>query len=108
MNLLKPDPEYRNGFKAPKHLAAVAQLECSLCKFLGKKQTTKTCVHHKHGGGMGKKASDLLVMSLCDSCHQTGEFAFHHIGRVAWEERFGIDQDFLIELTNKMLDENRS
>jgi hypothetical protein len=36
--------------------------------------------------------------------HQNGEFAFHKIGRVAWEEKFGVDQDFLIEITNKMLE----
>lgn len=53
---------------------------------------------------MGKKVSDLLSMSLCDEHHQNGEFAFHKIGRVAWEEKFGIDQDFLIEVTNKMLE----
>ena len=53
---------------------------------------------------MGKKASDLRVMSLCDDHHQKGEFAFHHIGRVAFEEKFGIDQDGLIGITNKMLE----
>lgn len=35
--------------------------------------------------------------------HQKGEFAFHHIGRVAFEEKFGIDQEGLIEITNRLL-----
>ena len=103
MNYLKPDPTLRNGYKDPKHLARVAQLPCALCFFLGEKQTTRTTVHHFHGGGMGKKASDRRVTSLCDLHHQKGEFAFHHIGRVAFEEKFGIDQEGLIEITNRML-----
>lgn len=103
MNYLKPSKEFRNGYKDPKHLARVRNLPCSLCYFLEQKQTSRTTVHHKHGGGMGRKASDLLVMALCDNCHQKGEFAFHHIGRVTWEEKFGITQDDLIEITNRML-----
>lgn len=104
MNYLKPEKKYRNGYKDPKHLARVGNLPCSLCYFLGQKQKTRTTVHHYHGGGMGKKASDLKVMSLCDDHHQKGEFAFHHIGRVAFEEKFGIDQEGLIKITNKMLE----
>tara|TARA_R110000868_G_scaffold1103_1_gene8412 strand:- start:7416 stop:7751 length:336 start_codon:yes stop_codon:yes gene_type:complete len=108
MNLLKPDETLRNGYKDPKHLARVGNLGCSLCFFLGVKQTSRTAVHHYHGGGMGKKASDLRVMSLCDLHHQKGEFAFHHIGRVAFEEKFGIDQEGLIEITNKMLEDKNN
>lgn len=104
MNYLKPPKELRRGFKDPKHLERVAGLCCSLCFFLGEKQTAKTEVHHFHGGGMGKKASDKMVMSLCQSHHRTGEFAFHHIGRSAFEEKFGIDQYGLIEITNRMLE----
>lgn len=103
MNYLKAPKELRNGYKDPKHLARVGQLCCSLCFFLGEKQKTRTTVHHFHGRGMGKKASDRRVISLCDAHHQSGEFAFHHIGRVAFEEKFGIDQEGLIEITNKML-----
>lgn len=103
MNLLKPPLELRRGFKDPKHLAKVAQLPCSLCTHLKRKQTTRTEVHHLHGFGMGKKVSDRLCMPLCSECHRAGEFAFHHIGRVAWEEKFGLTQNQLIELTNIMI-----
>jgi hypothetical protein len=103
-NLLKPDPKYRNGYKDKKRLSAIHDLPCSLCFYLGKEQRTRTTAHHKHGEGLGLKASDLLSMGLCDEHHQNGEFAFHKIGRVAWEEKFGIDQDFLIEITDKMLE----
>ena len=96
--------ELRNGYKDKKRMAKIHDLPCSLCLHLGIEQKTRTTAHHKHGEGMGKKVSDLLSMSLCDEHHQNGEFVFHEIGRVAWEEKFGIDQDFLIEVTNKMLE----
>ena len=103
MNNLKPDPTLRNGYKDQKHLEKVANLPCTLCFFLKQNQKTRTTVHHYHGGGLGKKASDLRVMALCDEHHQNGIFAFHKIGRIAFEEKFGIDQEGLIELTNRML-----
>lgn len=103
MNLLKPSKELRNGYKDPKRMAAIHNLPCSLCYFLGRKQTSRTIAHHKIGKGLGKKASDLETMSLCENCHTKGQDAIHHIGKVAFEEKFGIDQDGLIEITNKML-----
>lgn len=101
---LKPSKEFRAGFKDPARMKAIHDLPCSLCYLKGWKQKTKTAAHHLHGGGMGKKASDLLTMSLCDDCHQKGEFAFHKIGRIAWEEKFDTCQHDLIEITNKMLE----
>jgi len=104
MNFLKPSPEFRNGFKDKKRLAAIHNLPCSLCFLKGIKQTTKTIAHHKMGLGMGKKASDLLTMSLSEEFHTKGKYAIHHIGRVAWEEHFNCTEDDLIEITNKMLE----
>jgi hypothetical protein len=43
-------------------------------------------------------------MSLCEECHQTGQYAIHHIGRKAFEDKF-IDQDSLILLTDRMLEQ---
>jgi hypothetical protein len=103
-NFLKPSPELRNGFKDKERLAKIHNLPCSLCYLKGWEQKTPTTAHHLHGGGMGKKASDRLTMSLCDNCHQKSPFAFHKIGRIAWEEKFDTCQEDLIELTNKMLE----
>jgi len=106
VNLLKPDPSLRRGFKDPKRMAAIQNIPCSLCYHKGWQQKTRTMAHHRHGYGAGKKESDLLALSLCEFHHQTGPDAFHKLNRVAWEEKFGVTQDFLIELTNKILDEN--
>ena len=103
-NLLKPAPEYRNGYKDPKRMADIHNLFCSLCFLKGWQQKSKTIAHHKIGLGLGKKASDLLTMSLCDNCHTKGQDAIHHLGRVAWEEKFNVTEDDLITITNKMLE----
>ena len=103
MNLLKPSPEFRNGFKNKKRLADIHQLPCSLCFLKGWKQTSKTIAHHKIGMGMGKKASDNLAYALCDNHHTRGQDAIHHIGRVAFEEKF-CKEDDLILITNKFLE----
>ena len=106
VNFLKPDPKFRRGYKDPKRMAAIQNIECSLCYHLGEKQTTRTMAHHRHGYGAGKKESDLLTMSLCEFHHQEGPDAFHKLSRVAWEKKFGVTQEELIEITNKLLDEN--
>ncbi len=104
MSNLKKDPELRRGYKDKEHLKKVAQLPCSLCFFLGEKQTTRTAVHHLHGEGIGKKSSDKLVMSLCDFHHQTGKFAFHNMAKKDFENKYNIDQHGLIAITNKMIE----
>jgi len=106
-SFLKPEPHLRNGYKDHIRLAAIHNLPCSLCYLKGWTQTSRTAAHHLHGEGMGKKTSDRLAMSLCDFCHQNGEFAFHKIGRVAWEEKFNVTQQDLIEITNKLLEHEK-
>ena len=104
MSLLKRPVELRNGYKDKKRLADIHQLPCSLCFLKGWKQTTKTIAHHQMGLGMGKKASDLLAMSLSEEFHTKGQYAIHHIGRVAFVEHFDCTEEDLIAITNKMLE----
>ena len=102
---LKPDPTLRNGYKDKARMKVIHLIPCSLSYFLGETQTSPTEAHHKHGGGLGLKASDLLTMSLSRNYHTSGPFAFHQIGREAFEDRFGVTQDKLIEITNELLKE---
>lgn len=104
MNLLKPDPIYRNGYKDPKRMKAIHNIPCSLCILINEKQTTPTTAHHKHGYGAGRKTSDMLAISLCDSHHQNGSKAFHKLNRKKWEEEFNTTQEDLLEITNKLLE----
>jgi hypothetical protein len=100
----KREEQLRNGFKDKKRLADIHEIPCSLSFLKGWTQTSKTIAHHKMGEGMGKKASDLLTMSLSDEFHTRGQYAIHHIGRIAWEKHFNCTEDDLIEITNKLLE----
>jgi hypothetical protein len=104
---LKPDISLRNGYKDKARLSAIHNLPCSLCFLKGWEQKTRTTVHHKHGGGSGKKKSDLLTMSLCDEHHQHGDFAFHVLNEKGFEKYYNCTQDDLIEITNKMLENEK-
>lgn len=107
-SFLKPSPEFRNGFKDPKRLAAVRKLECCACEKLGIEQKYPTESHHLIGYGMGKKASDLLTIPLCFLHHAGGNMgdAIHETPLKRWEERFETQQKFL-EMTNRMLEHEK-
>ena len=104
MNLQKPSIQLRNGYKDKQRMSDIHLIPCVLCFYLGIDQATPTTAHHKVGMGIGKKASDLLSMALCSEHHQKGPYAIHHIGVPAFEEKFDIDQDSLILLTDRMLE----
>ena len=104
INLQKSPEHLRNGFKDPKRLSAIHEIPCALAFYLGQTQTSRTTAHHKIGMGIGKKASDLLTMSLSEEFHQTGPHAIHHIGVPAFEKKFNVTQNELIEITDKLLE----
>jgi hypothetical protein len=101
---LKVDPIFRNGYKDKARQEAIHNIPCSLCILLNEKQTTRTTMHHRHGHGAGKKTSDMLAISLCDSHHQSGPKAFHKLNRESWEKEFNTTQEDLLEITNKLLE----
>lgn len=107
INLLKPDPIYRNGYKDKRRLVKVRALPCIICSNKGRKQESKTEVHHFIGKGLGLKASDLLTIPLCNF-HHTGSYTSPikgqaiHSGLKAFEDKFGTQEE-LLEKVNKML-----
>jgi len=103
INLSKPNPELRNGFKDKKRMAAIHELPCTICFASDIKQITRTVAHHKIGNGLGLKASDKLTMAICED-HHTGKNGVHTISLKKWEEKF-FSQTELIEFTNKMLED---
>jgi hypothetical protein len=114
VNLLKPDPKFRNGYKDPKRMEAIHDLPCLACKLKGIEQRYPTEAHHKIGMGLGLKASDLLSMPLCDlhhsarfirreDSHLINTWAIHKSILSDWESEWG-NQDELIEITNKLLE----
>ena len=106
---MKPPPEERNGYKDKERLAAIHQLPCVACAWIGQEQTTRTEAHHLIGYGLGKKASDLKTIPLCSKHHARGNMgeAIHETPLNQWESVFG-SQEELLEITNELLSKRRS
>ena len=106
VNLLKPDPEFRNGYKDKKRLETIANLPCCVCK--EGQQRFRTEVHHlkikgKNSKGIGRRASDLFTIPLCELHHRTGNIGIgFHNGIESWESNFG-SQEELLERVNEQL-----
>lgn len=83
---LKPAKPSKAAGKA--HMARVAGLPCVLCG------SHPVEVHHCISGRYGqRKASDFDTIPLCYPCHRGPEGI--HANKAAWEERNGLDTDFL-------------
>ena len=107
MNLLKPEPCLRRGFKDKKHRDKVGNLACLCCIKDNEPQKSPVEVHHLWGIGAGQKASDRLCFGICN-LHHTGSFTGPikgitlHENLEAFEESYGT-QDQLIKETYQML-----
>lgn len=100
---MKPPKEFRRGYKDPKRLEAIHDLPCLVCKEFGLVQKTRTIAHHKIGLGMGKKASDLLTMILCEFHHDNySSESIHVMPLKRWEKKY-FTQDELILMTDRAL-----
>lgn len=100
VNLLKPPVQLRRGYKDKKRLEMVGSYFCLACQKVNRAQTTRTCVHHLWGQGGGKRASDLLTMPLCFSCHQgTGGL---HDNLKEFEKKY-YTQKQMINMVNEMI-----
>ena len=116
-NYLKPDPKLRNGYKDPSHREKVIALHCLVCRKAGIEQRYKTEGHHMIGKGIGLKASDRLMMPLCD-LHHNGNFirdedrdkietwSIHKSILSDWEARWGT-QESLVDDTIELIGENK-
>ncbi len=99
MNLLKRPLELRNGYKDRKHLGKVAMMKCVACRKDKPPRITRLEVHHKTGEGMGKKASDLLTLPLCNYHHQSGPKGKGlHKDIYLWEKNFATQDSLILEV----------
>lgn len=67
-----PQPVTRPAKAIKAHLDRIGSMDCVLCEALGRRQASKTDVHHiREGQGMSQRASDFLTIPLChEDCHQ--------------------------------------
>ena len=112
INLAKPDPKFKRGFKDKKHRDKVRSLCCLPCRIRGERQKSPTEVHHYWGTGAGQKESDKLTFPVCNQCH-TGSFngsikaiTIHH-NLEAFEKKHATQAELVIRTYNELdLDED--
>jgi len=98
-SFLKPELEFRNGFKDPERLAKISAMKCIACNKADLKQLFRTEVHHLIGYGIGKKASDLFTIPLCSFHHRLGSKGEAiHSGIKSFEAIFGTQEELLNEI----------
>jgi hypothetical protein len=68
-----------------RHKDSAAQLGCYLCRHLGYGPTPAQLHHVREGQGMAQRASDWLVVPLCDKHHANSSPDGIHGGRKAWK-----------------------
>lgn len=81
-----------------KHYSAVAELGCALCGYLGY-GATPCEIHHIRRAG---KRSNAPVIGLCPE-HHRGNSGVHGLGRKAFERKYGITEEELLEQTLLLL-----
>ena len=76
----------------------VAELGCSLCRFLGNEGTIPE-LHHIRRAGIRSKSP---IIPLCPY-HHRGDRGIHGMGRKAFEREYGITEEELLAKTEELL-----
>ena len=78
----------------------IAQLGCSLCRFVLKIEDTSPEIHHIRRAGRRK---DAPVIGLCPVHHRGSNTGVHGLGRKAFEELYQTTEEELLEKTLEIL-----
>jgi hypothetical protein len=82
-----------------KYYDKIARLGCSLCRHLEYGETPAEIHHLRRYGG---KRSLAEVIPLCPE-HHRGNTGLHGLGRKGFENKYGIDEDYLLEQTKSLI-----
>lgn len=85
-----------------KHYQALTKLGCVLCLHLGYRGTPCE-IHHIRRFGMKRDRSP--VIGLCPE-HHRGNTGVHGLGRKSFAVRYNITEEELLDITNKLLQED--
>jgi hypothetical protein len=80
------------------HFRKVAEIGCILCWHIGY-EGTPCEIHHIRRGG---RRDDAPVIGLCPE-HHRGNTGIHGMGRKAFERKWGISEELLLEITTHLL-----
>lgn len=81
------------------HYAKVANIGCSLCRYLGYGESPPELHHIRRAG----KRSNAPVIPLCPE-HHRGNTGIHGLGRKAFEREYKVTEEQLLELTEKLIE----
>ena len=81
------------------HYAKVANLGCSMCRYLGYGESPPELHHIRRAG----KRTNAPVIPLCPE-HHRGNTGIHGMGRKAFEREYKVTEEQLLELTEKLIE----
>ena len=88
-----------------KHMNAVAELGCILCRHLDYGITPAELHHPRDAVGMAQRASDWLVIPLCPE-HHRGNSCLHGLGEKGFYTRYKLQEWDLLAMTIEALAKN--
>jgi hypothetical protein len=84
------------------HMNRVAAVGCILCDHLGYGATPAQLHHIREGQGMSQRASNFLVVPLCET-HHTGNPGVHGLGEKGFYTRYKLSELDLLAMTLEAL-----
>lgn len=90
-NPKKKAANWLRAFESVERVNWIAGQLCCACQY------ARNCEnHHVKNGGRGRKADARFIVPLCFDCHEM----LHRIGRVTFEEVYGVDLEQTAERTH--------
>jgi hypothetical protein len=86
-----------------KHMNAVAELGCAVCRRMGYAGTPAELHHPRAGTGAGRRASHMDVIPLCPE-HHRGKTGLHGLGTKGFVKHYGYSEADLLDDTQILLD----
>jgi len=85
-----------------RHLSAVAELGCAVCRRMGYEGTPAEIHHKRAGTGAGRRSSHMDVVPLCPQ-HHRGSDGIHGLGTKGFAKHWGFDEEDLLQDTRALL-----
>lgn len=89
-----------------RHLSAVADIGCILCRRMGHMGTPAEVHHIRSGVGKAQRASHFETLPLCPE-HHRGATGIHGLGTKGFVKKYGITEHELLDEVIKLLEETR-
>ena len=86
-----------------RHLSAVAELGCAVCRRMGYEGTPAEIHHKRAGTGAGRRSSHYDAIPLCPE-HHRGATGVHGLGTKGFMKYWGYTEDDLLEDVRKLLE----